>query len=204
MKNILSLILVVAMALSMGACASADTAKVEASAANKTSAPVQTVATAAPSQEKATVETVKASTTEVAAPIAEEPAEDSVAATISGGGYVVDVVKASIVKDGLGNDVIGIKFKFTNNNSDPIAFVYIAMDTVRQGGKTLSMEGMVTNPEDPSQMGLCQWVSNGQSVDVTYLYPYNSSEDIDFSLTLVKDLNSITPLASGSCTLTLS
>lgn len=194
MKNFLSILLVASMALSMGACASAETSKVEKASVNtKVSASVS-----APAPAAAVVQ-------ETAAPVAvESEAEDEVSATISGGGYTVDVVKASIVKDGLGNDCIGIRFKFTNDNTDPIAFVYIAMDTVRQNGKTLSMEGMVTNPEDPSQTALCQWVSKGQSVDVTYLYPYNSSDDIDFSLTLVKDLNSITPLASGSCTLKLS
>ena len=196
MKKILSVILMAVFAIGACSCAAPSASAAEPSA------PVERTVAAQAAQPVA-VETAQPAPEAPAPSASAEPEESGPVCTVSGGGYVIDVLGAEVAKDGTGNDCIAIRFNFTNNNPQATSFMWIADDHVRQGGSSLTMDGMFPNGSDPSQTSWVTQISNGQSIKVTYIYPYNSDEDITLTMNIVKDFNTMAQLGSETCTLSL-
>ena len=194
MKKFLSVLFVCVLMFSACSCGSASAAPV--------AEPV--IETAVPSQTPEVTRDVTVVATSV--PATSEPVEEESGpvCTIEGGGYVVDVLGAEVTKDGCGNDCIAIRFNFTNNNSQATSFMWIAQDLVYQDGSLLTMDGMFPNGSDPTQTSWVNQISNGQTIGVTYIYPYKSDSPINLTLNILRDFNSMAQLGSGSCTLELA
>ena len=133
------------------------------------------------------------------------PAAVSEGVTIEGGGYTVEVVSAKVDKDYSGNDVVAVKFRFTNNNSDSVSFGDVIDVSVSQNGRTLKDDGIMF---DGSSFDGCAFnfrtpMSNGSSISVVYAYNYSSSDPVDVSVKIYNDFLNRKVLGSGSCTLNL-
>lgn len=233
MKRIFVLVLALVFAFSAGSCAKSDSESVALSASNNPVADavkedtVKTVVAydatkVAPSQEQSNnagvsqtvdksavqasvVGAVEAQNSEpqAAEPQAAEP-QNEVACTVTANGYTVEVLNAYVTKDGTGSDVIAVRFRYTNNNSEALQAFFVTRETVHQAGKSLTMDGMIPNGSDPEQTAWINPISNGQSVVCAFIYPYTSNDPIDFTMDIVAPDASVRTLASGSCTLTLS
>lgn len=98
---------------------------------------------------------------------------DEISATANG--YTIEVLSAELSKDYNGNNIILVKYKFTNANSISAAFWQATDQTVKQNGQKLSPEGIVC--DDPFFMNSYSQISGGQSIVCAYPYPMLSATD---------------------------
>ena len=129
----------------------------------------------------------------------QEQTQETISATANG--YTAEVLSAEKTKDYLGNDIIMVKYKFTNNNSASAAFWQATNQTVTQNGRSLSPDGIVC--DDPYFMNSYAQVSNGQSVICSYPYPYNGDDDLTVTISIY-NYSSGTTAASSSGTIAIS
>lgn len=115
----------------------------------------------------------------------------------SANGYTVEVLSASKDKDYLGNDIIMVRYRFTNSNSSSAAFWQATNQAVSQNGKSLSPDGIVC--DDTEFMNSYAQVSNGQSIICAYPYPYYGTDDLSIKVSIYNYASGTTAAsASGS------
>ena len=131
---------------------------------------------------------------------AEQPhsanAQENDVISASANGYTIEVLSAEPSKDYSGNDIILVKYLFTNTNSTSSALWQSTDQTVKQNGQILSPEGIAC--DDPSFMNSYAQISGGQSVVCAYPYPCLSTADpLDVSVSIY-NYNSGTTVSSAS------
>lgn len=114
----------------------------------------------------------------------------------SANGFTIEVLSAETSKDYNGNDIILVKYLFTNTNSTSSAFWQTTDQTVKQNGQNLSPEGIAC--DDPSFMNSYSQISGGQSIVCAYPYPLLSALDpLDVTVSIY-NYNSGTTISSAS------
>lgn len=132
-----------------------------------------------------------------AANAAAAPSNDSISA--SANGYTIEVLSARKTKDGLGNDCIFIRYKFTNNSKADAAFWQVTDQTVTQNGTALSPEGIVCGESE--MMNSYSQISGGQTIVCGYPYPcLNDSDALEVKVSIY-NYNTATTYASAAGTI---
>lgn len=195
---------IVILALTLFFClASCGAAKEAAQAA----APVEVPQAAAPAeaaapaiQEALPIEAAPAVAVTETAPVEAAPAavKTSDEISVEGNGYTIEFLSAKVDKDYTGNDIVLIKYRFTNKSGASAAFWQVFNDSVSQNGRAMSSEGIVL---DYSVMASAyDAVEPGHTAVCSYAYPlYSETDPIDLTMKIFNYSNSTTVAsASGS------
>lgn len=178
MKKSLFIITILAVFLSFSACGGKEAA-------------------AAPSAEPAPVLAAAPADSAAAQAV---PKNDEISASVNG--YTIEVLSAVKDKDYHGNDIIMVKYKFTNSNSAAAAFWQVTDQKVTQNGRSLSPEGIVS--ADPAVTNAYSQISGGQVVVCGYPYPlYSETDPLEITVSIY-NYNSAKTLASASGTVYLT
>lgn len=201
MKKLFIVVLALALFFTLASCGSskdaAQAAPAEApKAAEQVEAAAPAVQEAVPAVEPAQV--VEAAPVAIAAPVEAAPAEvkDSDEISVAANGYEIEFLSAKLDKDYSGNEIVLIKYRFTNNSGPAAAFWQVFNESVSQDGKAMSSEGIVL---DYSVMaGAYETVEQGHTAVCCYAYPFFSKTDpIDLTIRIY-NYSSATTIASAS------
>lgn len=220
MKKILIVILALALFFALASCSSPKDAPQAAAPAEtptvqeavpavpavpevqKVAPAVQEAAPAAAAQTAQEVPKIETAPAEAAAPaaVAAEPvpaeAKTSDEISVEGSGYSIEFLSAKPDKDYSGNDIVIIKYKFTNNSGASAAFWQVFNDSVSQNGRAMSSEGIIL---DYSVMASTyENVEQGKTAVCCYAYPlYSETDPIDLTMKIY-NYNTATTIASAS------
>lgn len=217
MKKILTVILALAVFFSLASCGSAadalpQTAPAPAEAPNEAAPviqeaapPVQEAVTpvqepAPPVQEAAPVIQETATVMQEAVPQVQEPApaeaKTSDEISVEGSGYQIEFLSAKRDKDYAGNEIVLIKYRFTNKSGATAAFWQVFNDSVSQNGRAMSSEGIVL---DYSVMASTyESLEKGQTAVCCFAYPlYSATDPIDLTM-MIYNYNTASAIASAS------
>lgn len=201
MKKIFIVVLALALFFTLASCSSskdaAQAAPAEApKAAEQVEAAAPAVQEAAPAVEP--VQVVEAAPAAAVAPVEAAPAEVKASDEISveANGYEIEFLSAKLDKDYTGNEIVLIKYRFTNNSGPAAAFWQVFNESVSQNGKAMSSEGIVL---DYSVMASSyETVEQGHTAVCCYAYPFYSETDpIDLTIKIY-NYSSSTAIASAS------
>ena len=201
MKKIFLLFLILAVLFALPGCGSPASSETPSSAATEAPAVPETTATPAGTtgQQGTTMAKQQTSPAPTAAAAATASSSSGSIST-SANGYTIEALSAQKTKDYLGNDIILVKYRFTNSNSSSAAFWQATDQTVTQNGTKLSPDGIVC--DDPDFMNSYAQISGGQSVICAYPYPYYSSDALSVKVSIY-NYASGTTVSSASGTLSV-
>lgn len=98
------------------------------------------------------------------------------------GDYKVDVVDFRLVKD-LSNDVIIIKYSFTNNSDDSESFNLAVTDTVYQGGMSLTETYVLSSEANYDYDNKSRKIKSGATVEIEIAYKLeDTTTDIEVEI----------------------
>ncbi len=106
------------------------------------------------------------------------------------GDYNVEIVSSRLAKDFQGNDIIIVKYKFTNvKNDDPISFGVAIEDNAYQDGVGLNQCYFADDSAEYNSDNSLKEIKKGASIEVEVAYELNdSSTDVEIE---VKELFSL-------------
>lgn len=98
------------------------------------------------------------------------------------GNYEVDVIDYRLVKD-YSNDVIIIKYSFTNNSDDSKSFSLAVEDTVYQGGISLTETYVLSSSANYDYDNKIKKIKSGATVEIEVAYKLNdTTTDIEVEI----------------------
>ena len=223
MKRSVIVFLILVMALGAISCARADAVNKadtapEAAEVSAIEAPEEVNAQSAPqevqseepvtkAQTYTTIGVTEAQVQQAQGQVSSAAVPEDEGCTIEANGYKLEVVSASVEKDYVGNTIAVVKIIFTNNNQSSAQYWSVALASAKQNGATLVNNGQ-SGPilADEKFYNCTQEISGGQSIPIYEAFLINdTSTPIEFTGSIcVASGGAMTPVSSGSCTLSLS
>ena len=106
------------------------------------------------------------------------------------GNYNVIIDSCRIAKDYEGNDVVIVKYKFTNNDDEPASFMWSLDDSVFQNGIELNRSYFLDNSANYSSENMSKEIKTGVSLYIEVAYELNdSTTDIEVEVSELISLN---------------
>lgn len=91
------------------------------------------------------------------------------------GNYSVEILDSRLAKDFAGEDVVIIKYKFTNNADEPTAFYYAFEDAAYQNDIGLNPSYVVDDSAEYSADNQTKEIKKGASLEVEVAYELNDT-----------------------------
>ena len=113
-----------------------------------------------------------------------DAAQSSTASKNNLGDYNIGIKSCRLAKDFEGNPVVIVKYVFTNNSSDPKAFLYTVDCSVFQNGVGLNEAYILADSANYSADNQTKEIKPGVSIEVEVAYDLNDTETkIDIEVT---------------------